>query len=71
MAIEKYSDFVAELFAYSDNLTEYMLKLVLENESNVITLNLPEMGINPEHYEAVEKVCKEIESRGIELRIIK
>ena len=43
----------------------------LENESNVITLNLPEMGINPEHYEAVEKVCKEIESRGIELRIIK
>ena len=23
-AIEKYSDFVAELFAYSDNLTEYM-----------------------------------------------
>ena len=46
-------------------------QLVLENESNVITLNLPEMGINPEHYEAVEKVCKEIESRGIELRIIK
>ena len=33
MAIEKYSDFVAELFAYSDNLTEYMLKLVLENEN--------------------------------------
>ena len=32
-AIEKYSDFVAELFAYSDNLTEYMLKLVLENEN--------------------------------------
>ena len=29
MAIEKYSDFVAELFAYSDNLTEYMLKLFL------------------------------------------
>lgn len=46
-------------------------QLVLENENNVITLNLPEMGINPEHYEAVEKVCKEIESRGIELRIIK
>ena len=33
MAIEKYSDFVAELFAYSDKLTEYMLKLVLENEN--------------------------------------
>ena len=26
MAIEKYSDFVAELFAYSDNLTEDNLK---------------------------------------------
>lgn len=46
-------------------------QLALENESGVITLNLPEMGITPEHYEAVEKVCKEIESRGIELRIIK
>ena len=46
-------------------------QLALENESSVITLNLPEMGITPEHYEAVEKVCKEIESRGIELRIIK
>ena len=32
-AIEKYSDFVAELFAYSDNLTEYMLKLVLDYEN--------------------------------------
>ena len=46
-------------------------QLALENESSVITLNLPEMGITPEHYEAVEKVCKEIESRGIELQIIK
>ena len=46
-------------------------QLALENESSVITLNLPEMGITPEHYEAVEKVCKEIKSRGIELRIIK
>lgn len=38
---------------------------------HVITLNLPELGIAPEHYEAVEKVCKEIERHGVELRIIK
>ena len=38
---------------------------------NVITLNLPELGIAPEHYEAVEKACKEIGRHGVELRIIK
>lgn len=42
-----------------------------EEEESVITLNLPELGIAPEQYETVEKVCKEIERRGIELRIIK
>ena len=40
-------------------------------ESNVITLNLSELGIDPVHYDAVEKVCKEIQNKGIELRIIK
>ena len=38
---------------------------------HVITFNLPELGIAPEHYEAVGKVCKEIERHGVELRIIK
>lgn len=38
---------------------------------HVITLNLLELGIAPEHYEAVGKVCKEIERHGVELRIIK
>lgn len=32
-AIAKYCDFVGELYAYSDDLTEYVLKLVLENEN--------------------------------------
>lgn len=32
-AIEKYTDFISELFTYSDNLTAYLLKLVLENEN--------------------------------------
>lgn len=40
-------------------------------ESGIITLNLPELGIAPEAYEAVEKVCKEIANHGVELRIIK
>ena len=40
-------------------------------ESGVITLNLPELGIAPEHYPAVERVCKEIGKQGVELRIIK
>lgn len=45
-------------------------QLKAEAES-VITLNLLELGIAPEQYEAVEKVCKEIEKKGVELRIIK
>lgn len=40
-------------------------------ETNVITLNLPELGIEPEHYPAVERVCKEIGKQGIELRVVK
>ncbi len=40
-------------------------------ETNVITLNLPELGIAPEHYPAVERVCKEIGKQGIELRVVK
>ncbi len=40
-------------------------------ESGIITLNLPELGIASEAYEAVEKVCKEIANHGVELRIIK
>ena len=33
ITIEKYTDFISELFKYSDSLTQYMLKLVLENEN--------------------------------------
>ena len=32
-AIEIYSDFISELFKHTDNLTEYLLKLVVENEN--------------------------------------
>ena len=40
-------------------------------ESDIISLNLQELGISPEHYDAVEKVCKEVMKRGIEIRVIK
>ncbi len=46
-------------------------QLATESESGVITLNFVELGIKPEHYDVVEKVCKEIERQGVELRIIK
>ena len=32
-AVEKYSDFVAQLYTHSDNLTRYVLRLALENEN--------------------------------------
>ncbi len=53
-----------------------ILKAVDDNRvaaefENVITLNLPELGIAPEHYEAVGKVCKEMAAQGVELRVIK
>lgn len=32
-AVDRYSDFVAQLYAHSDNLTQYILRLVLENEN--------------------------------------
>lgn len=41
------------------------------SDNSVITLNLPELGIALEHYEAVERVCKELEKQGVELKVIK
>lgn len=32
-AVDKYSDFVAQLYTHSDNLTRYVLRLALENEN--------------------------------------
>lgn len=32
-AVEKYSDFAAQLYSHSDNLTRYILRLTLENEN--------------------------------------
>ena len=34
-------------------------------------LNLPKLGIAPEHYEAVEKAVKELLRQGVEIKIVK
>ena len=34
-------------------------------------LNLPKLGIAPEHYEAIEKAVKDLKRQGIEVKIIK
>ena len=34
-------------------------------------LNLPKLGIGPEHYEAIEKAVKDLERQGLAIEIIK
>ena len=34
-------------------------------------LNLPKLGIGPEHYEAIEKAVKDLSRQGIAINIIK
>jgi sulfate adenylyltransferase subunit 1 len=38
---------------------------------DIPTLNLPKLGIAPEHYEAVERAVKELERQGIGVKVIK
>lgn len=40
-------------------------------EEELPTLDLPKLGIAPEHYEAIEKAVKELSKQGIEVKIIK
>ena len=42
----------------------------LENDI-VPTLDLPRLGISPEHYEAIDKVVKELSRQGLEIKIKK
>lgn len=39
------------------------------NAMEVPTLNLAAMGIGEEHYEAIEKVVKELDRQGISVKI--
>ena len=39
-------------------------------EDALATLNLPEMGIGEEHYEAIRKVCEELGRQGVSVKCI-
>ena len=39
------------------------------NQADVPTLDLPRLGIGPEHYEAIEKAVKDLARQGLEIRV--
>ena len=39
-------------------------------EDALAVLNLPELGIGEEHYEAIRKVCKDLERQGVAVKCI-
>ena len=39
-------------------------------EADLPTLDLPRLGIAPEHYAAIETAVKELSRQGLEIRII-
>ena len=39
-------------------------------EDALAVLNLPELGIGAEHYEAIRAVCKELERQGVPVKCI-
>lgn len=39
-------------------------------EDALAVLNLPELGIGEEHYDAIRKICKELEKQGVPVRCI-
>ena len=43
----------------------------MSNTDDIPVLDLPKLGIAPEHYEVVEKAAKELERQGFAVKIIK
>ena len=43
----------------------------LDNSSAIPELDLPALGIGPEHYEAIEKAVKALDRQGIAVRLKK
>ena len=43
----------------------------LHNAEAIPTLDLPKLGIAPEHYEAIERAVGELDRQGIAVRIVK
>ena len=42
----------------------------LVGEEALATLNLPELGIEPTHYEAIRKVCEALKAQGLPVQCI-
>lgn len=40
-------------------------------EFEIPEINLPKLGISSEHYDAIEKVCKELDKQGIAIKLIR
>lgn len=43
----------------------------MNTTDDIPVLDLPKLGIAPEHYESIEKAVKELERQGIAVKIIK
>ena len=43
----------------------------LHSDDALPTLDLPKLGIAPEHYEAIDKAVKELSRQGIEVKVKK
>ena len=44
---------------------------LLTADTGLPTLNLPGLGIAPEHYDAIERAVKDLSRQGVEVKIIK
>ena len=44
---------------------------LLSAETGLPTLDLPKLGIVPEHYEAIERAVADLNRQGVEVKIIK
>ncbi len=42
-----------------------------ENQLELPTLDLPRLGIQPEHYEAIETAVRELSRQGLEIKVVK
>jgi sulfate adenylyltransferase subunit 1 len=41
------------------------------NQADVPTLDLKKLGIDEQHYEAIEKAVKELSRQGLEIKVIR
>ena len=58
-------DFTEMIKRKRDRLDSMMRRKMPVMAEDLPILNLPKLGIAPEHYEAIEKAVKELERQGI------